>query len=262
MQEYPLDIKRILDKGEIVIGIANTDDPPFYMTDKNGELVGLDIEIAKGIAKELGVKLSFNRDSPTVNGVLDLVFNRKVDAAISMISVLLKRATKVDFTKPYFIGTMGFLVDRMVASKAKNDKELFSLINSPDKKVAILSGSDAFAETLHKFFPKAQKVVYKEWSELFNALASKKVVAVVVDEVIVKTFGITHPELVLNIETINVLDEKDYIAIALPWNSYNFLSWLNIYITRNWSHLKLDDYLHKYSKYFEPTVKNGDRRAH
>ena len=51
-------LKSILSRGKIVVGTEATY-PPMEYIDKNGNFVGVDIDIAKEIASDLGVKVEF-----------------------------------------------------------------------------------------------------------------------------------------------------------------------------------------------------------
>jgi len=49
-------IDRIMDRGEIVVGTAGSM-PPLNMTTRDGEVIGLEPDIAQAVAAAMGVKL-------------------------------------------------------------------------------------------------------------------------------------------------------------------------------------------------------------
>ena len=49
----------IEDKGELIVGLDDTF-APMGFRDESGELVGFDIDLAKAVGEELGVKIKFN----------------------------------------------------------------------------------------------------------------------------------------------------------------------------------------------------------
>ncbi len=84
---------KIISKKEIVIAMTATDQFPFYYLDKSGNLQGFDVDIAKKMAKELGVKkIVINREAQSFNEVVTLVAEGKADLAISKLSRTLARA--------------------------------------------------------------------------------------------------------------------------------------------------------------------------
>ena len=48
----------IIKKGELIVGVTGTQ-PPLNVTDKNGNIIGFDADLAKLIAANMGVKIKF-----------------------------------------------------------------------------------------------------------------------------------------------------------------------------------------------------------
>ena len=90
-------LQKIKNKGKIVVAM-NPEFAPFeFKTLVNGKdtIVGADVEIAKAIAKELGVKVEFSAMS--FNNVLSSVQSGKADIGISGISATKERQKVYDF---------------------------------------------------------------------------------------------------------------------------------------------------------------------
>ncbi len=98
-QMMPPDIECILKSGVLKVAIYGGNVPPFFLTNKQGEFVGIDIDIAKQLAEELGVKLEFTKTS-TFDGVVELVRQGKVNVGISKLSVTLERGISRVQRKP------------------------------------------------------------------------------------------------------------------------------------------------------------------
>nr|WP_243848711.1 transporter substrate-binding domain-containing protein [Lysinibacter cavernae] len=85
--------------------------PPFeFKDDSTGEIVGFDIDFANEIAKDLDAKLeivSSSFESIESGAALDA---KNCDAVISGISINDERATKFDFSEPYFDDNLALLV--------------------------------------------------------------------------------------------------------------------------------------------------------
>lgn len=82
---------RIVTRGELVVAVLGVDQPPFFES-RNGELAGVDIDLANEIAKKLGVAVRFNREAATFDGVVQLLATGRADLAVSKLSRTLPRA--------------------------------------------------------------------------------------------------------------------------------------------------------------------------
>jgi polar amino acid transport system substrate-binding protein len=101
------DLQDIMKAGVVRIGVP-VDVPPFGSIDKNQQPAGLDIEMAKLVAKELGVKLEMQQITGA-NRIPYLMTN-KLDIVISVMGATPERAKQIAFTSPYaalFIGVFG-----------------------------------------------------------------------------------------------------------------------------------------------------------
>ncbi len=74
--------------------------PPFEYVDDNGEIVGVDIDIAQAIADKLGKKLVIKNMS--FDGALVEVADGRVDMVAAGVSVTDERKESMDFSVPYF----------------------------------------------------------------------------------------------------------------------------------------------------------------
>ncbi|WP_027482414.1 ABC transporter substrate-binding protein [Deinococcus pimensis] len=91
------DVKR---KGELVLG-TDPQFAPFEFKDARGEIQGFDIDIARAVAKDLGVKLRI--ESVGFGALMPAaVTSRRVDIAMSGITITGERAKVVSFSDPYF----------------------------------------------------------------------------------------------------------------------------------------------------------------
>lgn len=95
-------LQKIKKSGKLIVG-TSADYPPYefhLLNDKEGELVGIDIDIAKAIAKELGVELE----------VKDLIFSKifkeldsgKIDLAIAGLHPTEERKKVAHFSDVYY----------------------------------------------------------------------------------------------------------------------------------------------------------------
>jgi polar amino acid transport system substrate-binding protein len=109
------------------------DHAPHSSVNEQGEWVGFDVEIAKAIANQLGVRL----EVVSVTELTRISFTKdgKIDAAITSISKTWDRAQQIAFSDTYFWSYQTFLV--------KKDSHLTSLRDLVGKKVAADRGGNA-----------------------------------------------------------------------------------------------------------------------
>jgi polar amino acid transport system substrate-binding protein len=97
----------LYEKGELIVGTDPTY-PPMEFVDENDQIVGLGVDVAKEVAKELGVKLTV--EQLEWDKLFEAVNSGEVDMAISSITITQERAETYDFSNPYFSSGQSILV--------------------------------------------------------------------------------------------------------------------------------------------------------
>ena len=87
----------ILKNGEINVGVSLS--PPWVMKNKKGELTGFEIDIAKQLASDMGVKAKFKEYQ--WNKLIPALKKGEIDIIASGLSVTAQRALEIDFSNPY-----------------------------------------------------------------------------------------------------------------------------------------------------------------
>ena len=164
---------RILKEGELVVGMTGTQ-PPLNATSKDGKIIGLDADIAKGISMNLGVKLKLSK-MPFAE-LLPALESGKIDMIISGMTMTLERNTKVAFVGPYYISGKGIL------TKTKNIASLQDPegMNKPEFRVAALKNSTS-QEFVKKASPKATLVTTQSYDDAIDMLLEDKIDALIAD---------------------------------------------------------------------------------
>lgn len=245
--EMPPDIQRILRRGKLIVAMLNQNNPPFFMADQASELIGLDAEVARSIAEQLGVQVEFNRSAQTFDQVVKTVYRLDADLAISKLSRTLSRAKSVRFTQPYVTMRQGLLVNRLQIAQQANGRNMSEVLRSLKGKIGVIRGSSYVGFTQKKF-PQAEIVEFPTWSAAIDAVIRGDVLATYRDELEVKKIVLSKPDAALQFQTIALTDTEDSIAIALPWDSQHLLAFVNQSLETMQIHHTADSLLQAYAE--------------
>lgn len=240
---FPEGIKRIKDKGTLVVGMHIRDEPPFFMRDKSGELIGYDVELAKYLAKQLNVKVEFNREAKTFDDLVDMVNEKKVDIAISLITPTLYRAERVRFTTPYLYLTQALLYNRLAAAKYKLADPANQVNKIPGIKIGVLKAS-AYEDFAEENFPNATIVSYDNLADGMQDVVKGKIFAVFSHLTEIEQWLDKQPDAHLYAGVSKLVNKIDPIAIAVPYEYPNLLAWLDVALDL----IKLEHYEDKFKK--------------
>lgn len=228
--EYPPDIRRILERGELVVAMPQEDLLPFFYV-KDGELRGSDIDLARGLAKQLQVKLKFNRTSKTFNGVIDVIARGEADLAICMLSRTFVRARKVRFSEPYLTLHHALAVNQAnLALMAKTD-DLRTVIQHFKGSIGVHAGS-TYVDFAQNNFPQAKVIGYTSWNDAIAAVKRGELDAVYSDDFQIKLLMQSDARNSLILRAFVFTDTLDPLAIAVRHDSHQLLSLANLYLSQ------------------------------
>jgi len=163
----------ILDRGTLRVGM----EPgymPFEMTNKKGEIVGFDVDMAKRMAKAMGVKLELV--STAWDGIIPALITRKFDIIMSGMTLTQERNLKISFASPYIVIGQSILIDKKLAGTIKSYKDL----NNKKYQVASKLGTTGEQAT-KRMIPKATYISFETEQEGVMDLLNGKVDAFVYD---------------------------------------------------------------------------------
>lgn len=138
---------------------------------KDGKVVGVDIDIAKEIAKNLGKKLVIKDVS--FDFLINEVKSGKADFAAAGISITEERKKEVDFTDEYTISNQVVVI--------RKDSTITSFEEIKNKKIAVQLGTvaDIYVSDNYK---KAELVTHKKYLSAVEDVKSRKADCLIMDQ--------------------------------------------------------------------------------
>jgi polar amino acid transport system substrate-binding protein len=235
------DIARIVNRGELVVAMLGVDTPPFFY-ERNGELVGLEVDLAKAMAKELGVSVRFNRTPKTFNGTVDAVARGEADLAISKISRTLARSQIISFTQPYLTLNHALILNRVAFAQFARERPLPDVIRRFNGTIGVIARS-SFSDYAKRYFPKATVREYPGWPDVLKALHKGEVMAAYRDEFEIKRILKADPTLSLTLRTVTLKDLEDTLGIVVGINDTTLLAFANEFLAQRGDKLNINKVL-------------------
>jgi len=209
-------LDRILAKKELVVGTAASM-PPLNMTTKDGQIMGMEVDLAQLFAGAMGVKLTLK--PMHFNELLPALEAGQVDMVLSAMTMTPQRNLKVAFVGPYFAS------GKSILAKSANVESLneLSKMNNPDKVLVALKGSTSqmFVE---KLMPRAKLELADDYDQAVAMVRNGKAQAMVADFPICMVSVYRYPEAGLATLTKPLMYEP--LGIALPPNDPLLVNWV------------------------------------
>lgn len=163
-------LEHIMKRGVMRVGMDTF--VPWAMKSKTGEFVGFEIDVARQLAEDMGVKIEF---VPTKwAGIIPALLTGKFDVIIGGMGIRPKRSLKVNFTLPYDYSGMS-----MVANKKKAAGfDSLDDFNKPEVELAVKLGTTAVMSA-KKYIPKAKLRLFEDEAQAYQELRNGNVHAVV-----------------------------------------------------------------------------------
>ena len=213
-------LDRIQAKKELVVGTAASM-PPFNMTTKDGQIVGMEIDLAQLIASSMNVKLTLK--TIPFNNLLPALEAGQVDMVLSSMTITPARNLKFAFVGPYFVS------GKSILTKQKNAESMneTSKINNPNYILTALKGSTSqvFAE---KVFPRAKLVLVEDYDQGVAMVREDKAQAMVADMPICQLMAYRYRD--AGLVTLKNPLSYEPLGIAIPANDLLLINWLQNFL--------------------------------
>lgn len=227
-------------KGEIQVGVSVL--PPWVMKNKKGELTGFEIDIAKQLAKDMGVKVKFKEYQ--WSEMIPALKKGEIDIIASGLSITPKRALEINYSMPY--SSSGY----SLVTNLSLTKDFTSIKNLNDKKIFIAAVKGTVSADLAKrVFPKAKIDLRKTEEDATSAVVNGSVHAFVSSSPIPEFIALKHPDQVDLPLKDPLLTTKE--AFAIKKNNQEMLNYLNSWITAH----DADEWIESSHKYWFDSLK-------
>lgn len=179
-------LENINKRGVLRVGMSSF--VPWAMRDKQGELIGFEIDVATRLAKDSGWKVQF---VPTAwDGIIPALLADKSDVIISGMSINPERAKSVLFTAPY-----AFSGVQVAASKiTKGEIKTISDLNSRRVKIAVRRGTYT-VQVVREFFPKAKLLQFDDDVQALQEVLNGNADAIIAATPLPEHESLKHPKL-------------------------------------------------------------------
>jgi polar amino acid transport system substrate-binding protein len=195
---------------------------PWAMKDKKGELIGFEIDMAKKLAEDMGVKVEF---VPTKwSGIIPGLITGKFDVLIGGMTITTKRNMKINFTRPYYYTEQGLMANKKKAAGFK-----VADFDSAGVTIAARLGSTA-AVAAKQRFPKATIRLFDDEPTAKQELLNGNVHAMVSAQPLPSSTAIDYPDTVMVYDEVMMLEA---IGIGVRKSDLDTLNLINNWIEIN-----------------------------
>ena len=149
--------------------------PPFSFYDQSGELTGFDVDVSRGVARELGMELKIV--ATEWDGILAGLLAGKFDAIIGSMAITAEREKQVDFSRPYYVSGAQLFVN------AENGTEIASINDLPGRRVGAVLG-ETFEHYLTEKHPEIKTVTYKSTVDIYQDMLNGRLDGFVTDRLV------------------------------------------------------------------------------
>ncbi len=179
-------LQRIAKTETLRVGMTG-EQPPFNVKNRDGKLIGVDVDLAQVLAKSMHVTLEIV-EMPFAE-LLPALEDGKVDLVMSGMTATLQRNVRVPFVGPYHVSGKSILTKSDTLSAINTAEEM----NTATWKIAALRGSTS-EEFVKSVLGKTQLTATVNYDEAVNLLLEDKVDAVVADAPVCALSILRYPD--------------------------------------------------------------------
>lgn len=165
-------IEDVKARGVLRVGVKN-DAPYLGFVDEKGQYDGFEIDLARDLAKRLGVQIEFT--PVKASNRVQLLQQKRIDMIFATLSHYRKRDEVIDYSISYLYTPQTLLV--------KKDSGIKSIADMAGKRIGV-DGASGAVKKIPIAQPKAIVQTFQNWPDAFFALQQGTVEAVATDNLI------------------------------------------------------------------------------
>ncbi|ANY70698.1 cysteine ABC transporter substrate-binding protein [Paenibacillus sp. BIHB 4019] len=153
-------LEQVKQAGVLKVGLMGTY-APYNFLNENKEMDGFDADIAKEIAKRLGVKAEFVAQE--FSGMIAGLQAKKFDVVISQMTITDERKEQMDFTEPYITNSVKIIV-------AEKNDTITKLADFKGKNIGVGLGTNDETYLRKTVLPEVGNFTIKTYDDVITSL--------------------------------------------------------------------------------------------
>ncbi len=214
-------LSRIQERGELRVG-CEPNFPPLEARAKDGSIIGFDMDLARHIARAMGVRLKV--EAMPLKELLPALERGELDLALSGLTITPERNLKVVFVGPYLVAGQTALVGREVAGRVRSVADL-----NHARYTVVAGAHTTAAEAVRRLLPKARLVTVPGEDQAIKLLLAGKAQAMVADLPFCTVMAFRHrAQGLVHLDTPFTFEP---LGIAMAQGDPDLANWLANFLT-------------------------------
>lgn len=212
-------LNQIMKRGELRVGLE-AGYMPFEMRDKNGNIIGFDVDLAKKMASVLKVKVTFVNTQ--WDGIIPALLTDKFDIIMAGMTITSERNAQVNFTQPYIVVGQAALLSNKLKGKVSEARQL----DDPKYSIATKLGTSGDI-TATRMMTKARIKRFETEADAALEVKNGRADAFIYDFPFLAIYANQYPE------GVSLLPEpftKEALGWAIRKGDPDFENWLNNFL--------------------------------
>lgn len=244
------DLQEVLNSGSLRVGITLF--PPWATRAGNGELIGFEVDVAKQLAADMGVKAELL--AYDVERLVPALEAGEIDLIAAGLTITPERALHVNFSQPYADTGIGLATH---SERTANMTDLSALDNEAYS-IAVVEGTAA-VQLARRVLPRAKAAVFPSAEAASRALVAGEVHGYLEDEPVPTFLALDYPD-VIDVPLARPL-LLSRAGFAVNKGDPDFLAFLNAWITAREADTWLPTTVSYWFKSLRWRERLGDARA-